>query len=495
MTKQTQLSPTRSAYPPGMLVAGAFCLFVVLTLIAQRGGIRLSFDSYYYVEYAKEFRHRLPDRFGQSWPYGWPLVGASGGLLGLGAYPTLVAAGGASVLVLLLLSARLLMQLGAGALDVGLTLAAGAGSFLLTVLVCGVFSEVPFAAVLLALAYTLTRWPNPGAIVMSGGLALAALSLRYAGGLALLLPALWLWTERASLRSVHRLPLALGTLVATFGLAGLLLLWNRAVTGHFYGGGLLPKVPPAEWIGVAADLGWALPTAIGGFFLRDLLGFDTILRVPFGLLLLSAAGLGGGLAARPGRSRIDRALGCLILVYLVGLVTLRCRGQFDALHNGRMIFPVLFPLLLVGGRLLRPRWIFQTACVLAVALNAVLCFRGASLALNADVRAAVPLLAGVTRPDRILVNEHARSLSAHVEAPVRLLGDPFLFASEAKPDATAAAYVVIASRPEGRTGLPAPLSAADRIEINRRLDAGYEAVLSTSSLVVLRPLARPAHQP
>lgn len=476
-------------------VLAAFVLFLFLIGMAHRGGVRLSFDSYYYVEYAKEFRHRLPDCFGQSWPYGWPLLGAGGGLLGLGAYQALVATGAASVLTLLILAARFLAQQDASVLTTGLTLATGAGSFLLTVLVGGVFSEVPFAAVLLALVYSLTRWPHPAAIVASGTLALAALSLRYAGGLALPFLALWLWLDRPHLRSARRLPLAVGTLAATFALAGLLLLWNRAVTGHFSGGVPRAPVPPGEWIGIAADFGWALPTALGGFFARDLLGFGTVLRVPVGLLLLAAAGLAGALSAWPGRSRVDRALGGLIVLYLAGLVTLRCHSHFDALHNGRMIFPVLFPLLLVAGRLPLPRGVFVSACALTVALNAALCFRGASLALNADVRAAVPLLTGVSRPDRILVNEHARTLSAYVDGPIRLIGDPLLFASEAKLAASPAPFVVIAARPEGRTGRAAKLAENEQLEVTRLIDAGYQAVLTTSSLVVLRHPPSPSVNP
>lgn len=485
MTGHAQSGPRVFLSRPGVAAGGVFLFALVLTLVAQRGGVRLSFDSFYYIEYAKELRHRLPDSFGQSWPYGWPLIGSAGGLVGLRAYTALVLGAATGVLTLLVLSARLLAQEGAAPARMWLTLGTGAGSFLLTVLVSGVFSEVPFAAVLLGLAFCLTRWPQRGAIIASGILAVAALSLRYAGGLAFVLLFVWLWQDRKNLRQGGRLSFALGWVVAAALLAALLLFWNRQVTGHFSGGMPRASVPPGEWPGIAADLGWALPTALGGFFARDLLGFGTALRVPVGLLL-SVLLILTGVAALYRHSRTDRVLGGLIVTYLAGLVVLRCHSEFDALHNGRMLFPVLFPLLLVAGRLPLPPAVFTTTCGLVLVLNVALCLRGASLAVGADVRAALPHLSAIDPSERILVNEHALTLSALIDVPVRRLAAPALPPRGERPPPPPARYIVMAAAPADRRGGTAGLEPADRQEIVRLLDNGYRETLTTPSLVVLQ---------
>lgn len=469
--------------PRGHGVWLALAGFGLLALLAQRGGVRLSFDSYYYVEHAKEFRHHWPASFGDSWPYGWPLVGAAGGLVGAGAYPTLLVAALVSVGVLLHVCRRLLP----GTLGVGgglLVLGAGAGSFSLTVLCVGVFSEVPFAAVLLTLTLCLSRWPQPGAILGSAGLAVLALTLRYAGGLALVLWAGWLVWEWRSLRSAGRLPLALASGLTAALVAAGLLLWNRAVTGSFSGDSQRGSVDPAAWPGIASDLGWALPTACGGHFLRDLLGFATAARLPLGLGLLALPLLLGLAACVGGKSREGRAVGVLIVIYLAGLVALRCLSQFDDLHSGRMIFPVFFPLLIAGAWLPRGRPWFLGGCGLLILLNTALCVRGASLEIGAGVRPAVPLVSSTRWPAAIMVSDEALTLSAHVAAPVRRL-DPAQLAAAGE----SVRFVVLAAAPADRQGRPGTMNPAWEALTERLLaDGRHVARLRTPALIVLERL-------
>jgi len=366
------------------------------------------------------------------------------------------------------------------------TLAAGNCTFLLTVLVSGVFSEVPFAAILLALVLSLSRWPARGAILASALLALGALMLRYAGALAFLLLVLWIWCERQELRTHRRLILALGAAVTAGLLAAALLLWNRQVTGYFSGDVSRTPVSLADWPRIAADLGWALPTAVGGILARDLLGFGTFVRLPVGWLMLALLLLAGVVSATDRNNRLNRALGALVLIYLVGMVALRCHGHFDDLHNGRMIFPVLVPLFLLTVRRSLPPGVWIGFCTLTLSLNLALCLRGASLGIGADVRPALPHLAAAGPDDIILINEPARSLAALVDVPVRRLASPTLTRREERSSRPRARHIVIAAAPTDRAGTTAPLDADGQQEVARWLNRGYREIFKSPTLVVLQ---------
>ena len=163
MTTPYQVSPAQRRGAAFL----AFSLFTVFALVAQRGGVRLSFDSYYYMEYAKQFRLHPPESFGSAWPFGWPLLGSATGVLGLSAYQGLLICAWLSILGLIVMVAGVLawdkLGLAAGVLVLG----SGAGTFILTALVSGVLSEVPFALSLLAFALCLA--PAGGARRREGG--------------------------------------------------------------------------------------------------------------------------------------------------------------------------------------------------------------------------------------------------------------------------------------------------------------------------------------
>lgn len=477
--------PLSAAHPRRHLcILAAFGFFMLLTCVAHRGGVRLSFDSYYYVEYAKEFRRHVPDSFGQSWPFGWPLLGATGGLVGLSAYHTLLACAVLSVLVLLHLAAGLLPWADLGGTGGLLVLSAGVGTYSLAAMLAGVFSELPFAAVLLAMAFSLSRWPRPTALLSSALLALAALALRYAGGLAFVLLAVWLVADLRRLREAGKLPLALACAGGASLVAASLLWWNHTVTGGFSGGMPRGDVPFGTWPGIVSDLGWSLPAMCGGHVARMLLGFWSPLRLPLGWLLFALLFFLGLAAWRRAGSRESRALAALLLVYLTGLVMLRWRHQFDDLHNARMLFPVFIPLLVVAAGLPVLRRYLPAGCALMLALNTALCLRGASLEIAADVRPAVPLVAAVRWPASIMVNDAAFTLSALVDAPVNRLDVATLLSPQ--PPAWPTDYIVLAAPSVDRSGRTGPMDPeAVRLIASLLASGRYTALLRSPELVVL----------
>jgi hypothetical protein len=472
------------------LSLAALGFFLLLAGVAHRGGVRLSFDSFYYVEYAKEFRRHLPESFGQSWPFGWPLLGATGGVVGLGAYSSLLVCGVFSVLVLLYLGAGLLPWQDLGRPAGLLLLIAGVSTFSLTTMLVGVLSELPFAAVLLAMVLSLSRWPRPSAIVSSALLALAALALRYAGGLAFVLLALWLIMDARRLRATGQLALAVACVAGASLVATSLLWWNYAMTGGFSGGLSRGEVASALWPAIASDLGWSLPTMGGGHPLRMLLGFWTPLRLPLGWLFLGGMLLLGFAAWRRTGSRESQALGALIVVYLAGLVILRCSRHFDDLDNARMLFPIFVPLLLVAARIPAWRRYLATGCVLMLVFNCVLCLRGASLEIAADVRPAIPFVAKTRWPAKIVVNDAAFALSAHVDAPVVRLADSNLLTPSSSTETIE--YLVFAAVPMNREGFAGVMDPQiDRLVAELLASGRYNALRRTPALIVLGRASHP----
>jgi len=461
-----------------VVTLAAFLIFGFLCLLAQRHGIRLSFDSYYYVEYAKEFRHHLPESFGRAWPFGWPLLGAVAGVLGLSAYHGLLAWAVASVAGIFLLGRHLLPWDRLGLVGGGLVLAA-LGTFALTTVVAGVLSETSFAFVLLAFAHSLSRWPEPRAIVGSAGLALVAFCLRYAGGLAFVLLLVWGLFQLGRLRAAGRLPLALLSGAAAGAIAAGLLVWNWSATGAFSGHARTAPAP-SEWLGIFADFGWSLPGLLGGLGLSRALGFASAARLPVGLILtagvIALGWRGWRLAADP---RI-RALGFLVAGYAVGLIVLRCLDRFDDLYNARMFVPLLMPWFLLVAWLAPAPRVFLAVCSCLLALNAGLCGRGASRQIGADVRPAVPIVAAA-RPDEIIaINDAAFTLCAHVpQAVVRTPGSR-------DPRWRKVRFVVIAAVPLDRAAQHSAFQP-EWIELASTLLAAgrFQERLRTPQLIVL----------
>lgn len=423
----------------GLVWLAAVGLAALAGALTHAGEVRVPFDSYYYIEFAKEFRTTTPRSFGLAWPFGWPLLGAAAGWVGLGAYPGLVVLAGAAWAGVVALCARHWPWTQTGAVAGALFLAALATTPATLQFIVSVFSEVPFALALLGFALSLARWPEPRAVGLSSGLALLALSLRYVGAVCFLLLAV----QALRLHRAHRLPRgAAAGLLAAFAAGGALLLWNRLATGYWGGAPRGGGEPLAAWPGIAADFGWSLPTLLFGLRARDLLAFDTALGPLLGGGALAAVAAIAGRALR-GQDERRRALGATILAYAGAMIALRCIGKFDALHNARTGLPLLAPLLL----LLAPALPRRAALILPAGwllLNLLFFARGPNLAASADVAPVLPSLRALGPDEFVSANDEARTLSAHLDQRVHRIESLAL-----RPALAYGAAVVLAAAPDG----------------------------------------------
>lgn len=437
------MTPLPAVLPSPRIVGLAWLAAVGLAALAggltHAGEVRVPFDSYYYIEFAKEFRTTPPGSFGLAWPFGWPLLGAATGLLGLSAYAGLVLLSAAAWAGLIALVARAWPWSETGVLAGALLLAALATTPAALQFIANVFTEIPFACALLAFALGLARWPDRCAVALCCLLALLAFSLRYVGAICFILLAVRLWRLHRSGAAWRRpaLAVALACVVAVG-----LLWWNRAATGHWSGQSRGGSEPLAAWLGIAADFGWSLPTLGLGLRGRDLLGFSSAAGTAIGLLLLL---LVLAIAARAACSAVARtsALGLTVLVYAGAMIGLRCVGQFDALHNARTTVPVLAPLLL----LVAPRLHWRVALVVSVtwlAANAAILQRGPNLASSADVAPVLPALRALPPGEFISTNDEARTLSAYLDQRVHRIESLAL-----RPALAYGAAVVLAAAPDG----------------------------------------------
>jgi hypothetical protein len=393
--------------PSVPFMAGTLAVLVagVAGWVTHAGNVRVPFDSYYYIEFAKEFRTALPGSFGVAWPFGWPLLGAATALLGLAAYPGLVWLAATAWAGAIALIARLWPWNETGPLLGTLLLVACATTPAALQFTANVFSEVPFAFLLLAFALSLTRWPEPRGVLLSCGLALLALSVRYIGAVCFLLLG-WqlLRTHRCGARWNYAC-----VAIAAAG-AGALLLWNRLATGYWSGYPRGSSEPFGAWLGIASDLGWSLPTLVCGLRGRDLLGFGSPAGPALGLLALAGLLALGGHGLRREKP-LPVALGMVLLAYALAMIGLRVVGQFDPLHNARTGLPMLAPALLLAAPWFRPR-LFLAVPLAWLALNTAFLLRGPNLAASADVAAVLPALRTLGPAEYVSANDEARTLSA-----------------------------------------------------------------------------------
>lgn len=447
--------------------------------LSHAGRLRLSFDGYYYVELAKLFRHTPPESFGNAWPFGWPLMGAAIGIFGASAYQGLLVCAVASWVGLLVLMARLWPWADTGRPAGMLALCALGTLYPVSALVIGVFSEVPFALAMLVFACGLAAWPRPSAILLACVAALFAFVIRYAGALLLLLAGMWLLMppERGLKGRQPRLAWIAVALVAGISLA--LLAWNKSATGHWSGYPRGGAAPMAQWPEIAADLGWSMPSLLGGLGLRDVLGFGTKLRVPLGLFMLGCL-LWLAAKAFVSAGGLRRVLGATILVYAAGMVLLRWAGEFDALHSARTALPLAAPAALLLAHLLPKGWPTIAALVALLGLNLGLASRGASLEVAADVRPALPWTRNLRTGAIVSVNDPARTLAAHLDCAVQRLPAP-----AGVDPARCGDVVVLAPSPVNREGLAGALDPRWNLAANGLRERGYTMVLETPSLLVL----------
>ncbi len=462
---------------PAIAAAVGVIAFLGATLFATRGGVRLGFDSFYYVEYAKSFRQALPGSFGSAWPFGWPLLGSLVSHLGLSTYRALFALEVASIAVLAAIAAKGLDWERAGRVTPFLFLGAVSSTVGMVSSAAAAFSEVPFAVALLLLAATLV-WDSRWSAVAAAGCMILAFGLRYAGALTPLIALAWVWHRRRSEPGVKVAPVV-AALVASAVLMGGLLLWNREVTGHITG---IPRGHPAAatWPAVWSDFGWSLPNLLGGFGLCRFLGFESAGRLVGGLVLTAAIILAGLRGCSRGRTALVRTCGAVVATYAVGLIGLRCVGQFDDLYNARMFVPLLVPLALVTADAVSPR-ILAAVGIGLLAANFILAGRGLSREIGGDISPALAVVADTCAPQCLAVNDAGLTLAARVSSPViRAVG---LDWTVPRPQVR---YLVLAGRPRDRDGTPGDVAPEWR-ELAVRLLAGgrYRERLRLPNLIVL----------
>jgi len=204
-----------------------------LALIAYRGIPRIGFDSHYFLEYAKEFRHRFPRSLGSDWPYGYPLLGAAVSRLGLSVFASML-----TVLAVGLFAIWKLLwpvidsALGRGGLTAGVIASLAAAS-ILPIEFGGLRSEIPFAALYLATVIALAEWPAPHSIVAASLAAMLSFLIRYAGVLTLgvlIAWTIWRWSDLARER---RRGLAAAAVAGAVCVCALLMLSNYLVLRGF----------------------------------------------------------------------------------------------------------------------------------------------------------------------------------------------------------------------------------------------------------------------
>lgn len=445
---------------PAREVGVALGVCAALTFVTFRAGPLLTFDGYHYCEFAKLFSVTWPDRFGNHWPFGWPLAGALLARLGVPAYVALLALSLASAAVLLGAAAFALKN-HPSRLAIILALAA---TPVVAPQLGGVLTELPFAAVLLLLGLFLAHWPARSAIWGAAGCAVLALGIRYAGLVALAMIATQLLARWADLHRTQRLREAITSLFAAGLVSALLLGLNILRSGHASGAG---RGAPPGLVALPQELasfGWSLPSALLAGGLRDRIGPETALGWIIGgicFLLIAALCLAAWL--RP-RSAYSRPLALISFGYSTGMAVLHCIGDFDALYNARTFVPALAPLaILAGEQLSAHRRCLLLACAAIFFTGLIAAGRGISREIGNDVRLAVASLRPRIGPtDHIVINDHAMSVSAYFPQ----LTDRLAAANwQDRPEYT---YVVVAGKPLQRDGRSGPV-APDWVDLTSRL--------------------------
>jgi hypothetical protein len=463
----------------------AWLAAVALAAGLYRHGRRLTFDGYYYCEFAKTYAHGWPQAFGNHWPCGYPLLGGLLGRLGLPAYDALCAVSLLALAVLVLIGNRLAVDLPRG----GLAVIALAATPVIGVQLFGNLTELPFAAEMLGLAAALAAWQRRRTWGLAAACALLALSTRYAGVIAYGVLWIWLAAHAPALRRAGGFGPAAAAVVASTLAAAALLLWNLHATGYLSGA---PReaaegLGVAAWPGHVADLGWAPVAALMLGSLRTLAGGAGLAgRLVGWLLSLAGATVCVWAMLRP-RLPWVRALAFVAFVYGAGMTVLRSAGSFDALHGARVFLPALFPLGLIAAAQCSGRWprSVAAASVAVLAAGIVSSARGLSQEIAGDVRAAVPVLRPRLQPgDGVQINDSAFSLAAYL--PQRT---DRAWPASWREDA-AHRFLVVAAAPLDRAGTPGPLAPAWQALAARLVAQGtHRRLLDTPALLILERTA------
>jgi len=468
---------------PWVAVTIATAVSLVLASLTYRAGRLLTFDGYHYVELAKQFTSAWPDRFGNHWPFGYPLLGALLGRTGIPAFVALGLVSIASLIGLLACSTRIL---GSHPLRLPWIVALAAAP-VLAVQLFGVLTELPLAAILTALILCLGQWPARAAIWGAAGCTVAALGIRYAGIIAYPAFALWLVVRWQDLKAADRLRAAITAGLTAVAVAAFLLGLNVVQSGHLSGasrtgaGGL--AMLPREFV----DFGWSIPSALVAGGLRERLGSGGLSLIVGGVSFAVLTALCAWAWLRP-KTRFSRPLALVAFGYASGMAVLHCVGSFDALYNARTFLPILFPcgLLLAEWLADRRLWL-ALAAVSLVAAGIGSAARGISREVGGDVRAAVaPARARLTAGDVVAINDHAFSLSAYISQNTVRAWPEYWTATNPER------LLVVAAPPRNRRGDSGPMDPDWLRVVRAATDAGsHQVVIDSPSLLVVEKVNSP----
>lgn len=457
----------------------ALGLSVGLALFAYRSGRLLTFDGYYYCEFAKQFTAEWPDRFGNHWPFGYMVLGSLLGRIGLPAFEALCVVSFVALSALLALSFKVAAP---RRLSDHLLLVALACAPIVGIQLLGNLTELPFAALLLGLIVSFAFWPCRTALWCSAALVVSALCIRYAGILTLSLFAGWIVVMHRPLRNARALPTAIFAFFSAATMTLLLLGINILKAGHASGAERGPPLGFSTLATQLSDLGWSAPGALLAGGLRDRCRPNTLFGAMLGGLLFLTMVLLCIRAWLKPQTRFSRPLAWTALGYLFGMGALRCIGNFDALFVARAFLPVLFPLGLLFREQTEKKPAVLVGCSAIVLLGGITAtVRGVSREIGGDVYPAVaPLKARLRPEDRIAINDHAFSVAAYVrQTTVRAV-------PEASGFHPAARFLVLSGEPLDRSGKSAAISSGWQSVVSTLLQQGsYQALINSSTLVVI----------
>ena len=466
-------------------VVAATLVGAALSVAAFRHGPLLTFDGYHYVELAKTFSISWPDRFGNHWPFGWPLAGGLLVRLGLSGYHALLALSALSLFVLLQFSSTVLGRHPARlavlfAISCAPIIAPQIGSCL---------TELPFAASLLGLAVCLAHWPKPTALWAGSACAVLALGIRYAGIITLPMIGLALVDRWSDLRKAGRLREAVSALLAAGIFTAVLLAINIARSGHASGAGRGGALGLASVPREIPSFGWSAPSALLAGGLRERIGPESILGLAVGAACFALITALCAYAWFRPRSAYSRPLAIVGFGYASGMCVLHAIGDFDALYNARTFLPAFGPLALLAAELLADRrWAIGVLCAAVTGAGAVGAVRGISREIGGDVASAAaairPLVAAA---DRIVINDHAMSLSSYLPNRTDRMSTPNW------TDHTDAPFLVAAGQPISRDGAGAIVAVEWTALAERLVTSGkYRFLIRTPALIALAREPAPA---
>lgn len=478
------------------------CLLSMLALgVAWTGGERvLGQDSFAYVDMAKEFAYDFPNKFGDWWPYGFPLAAVPLYWAGIHPFVGLFIITVASFAFLLWLAPRSLPLESRGGSGAVAVVAALALSPACAQLIVFDLADPFFGASLAAFAACLTQWPHRWAVIAAPVLALAAFSIRYVGVFTFGLVGLYALIEWRTLRAQRMLPplIASSTVV---GIVTAVLLWsNVRASGRITGPQPIGESSIWTWPLHFADLGLAVPAAFTSTHYVQSFQHQhpTIMLIAGLIIMTSAMALVATSWLRP-LSPYSRPLALVAGGYVITIVTMRATTPFPELSFPRYLFPALFPLayLLTARPSIARSRLVAAGGALSIIVSIGLAIRGVAPDQKTDVSSARRFLTATLQPsDTLTVNLPARGLAAYFNNRFQEVGnaDGHEFAWTVSPtnwQPTRTTFTIVAARgtPSARQFDAGELSA-----VMRAVDAGrVEIVHKDDSVIIVR--AREARTP